>query len=72
MKTSKKSSQDFISKFNGLCAVGFVARASYGLARTPVLALFVAYFAPDLKVLALLSLFQQSPVSFSKCRQTCH
>jgi hypothetical protein len=28
--------------FNGLCAVGFLARASYGLARTPVLALFAA------------------------------
>ncbi len=28
--------------FNGLCAVGFLARASYALARTPVLALFAA------------------------------
>ncbi|MBI5252192.1 MAG: MFS transporter [Desulfomonile tiedjei] len=28
--------------FNGLFAVGFLARASYGLARTPVLALFAA------------------------------
>jgi len=32
----------FLSTFNGLCAVGFLARASYGLARTPVLALFAA------------------------------
>src|SRR5450759_4271957 len=31
-----------ISPFNGLCAVGFLARASYALARTPVLALFAA------------------------------
>jgi DHA1 family multidrug resistance protein-like MFS transporter len=30
------------SIFNGLCAVGFLARASYALARTPVLALFAA------------------------------
>lgn len=30
------------STFNGLCAVGFLARASYALARTPVLALFAA------------------------------
>lgn len=30
--------------FNGLCAVGFLARASYALARTPVLALFAASF----------------------------
>jgi len=28
--------------FNGLCAVGFLARTSYALARTPVLALFAA------------------------------
>jgi len=28
--------------FNGLCLVGFLARASYALARTPVLALFAA------------------------------
>jgi MFS family permease len=28
--------------FNSLCAVGFLARASYALARTPVLALFAA------------------------------
>lgn len=28
--------------FTGLCAVGFLARASYALARTPVLALFAA------------------------------
>jgi len=28
--------------FKGLCAVGFLARASYALARTPVLALFAA------------------------------
>jgi DHA1 family multidrug resistance protein-like MFS transporter len=28
--------------FNGLCAVGFLARASYALARTPVLTLFAA------------------------------
>ncbi|MDQ1239177.1 MAG: hypothetical protein QG577_1362 [Thermodesulfobacteriota bacterium] len=34
--------QDFLSTFKGLCAVGFLARASYGLARTPVLALFAA------------------------------
>ena len=32
----------FLATFNGLCAVGFLARASYGLARTPVLALFAA------------------------------
>lgn len=32
----------FFATFNGLCAVGFLARASYGLARTPVLALFAA------------------------------
>ncbi|MBI4964469.1 MAG: MFS transporter [Desulfomonile tiedjei] len=30
------------STFSGLCAVGFFARASYALARTPVLALFAA------------------------------
>jgi MFS transporter, DHA1 family, multidrug resistance protein len=30
------------STFNGLCAVGFLARASYALARTPALALFAA------------------------------
>jgi DHA1 family multidrug resistance protein-like MFS transporter len=30
------------STFSGLCAVGFLARASYALARTPVLALFAA------------------------------
>jgi DHA1 family multidrug resistance protein-like MFS transporter len=30
------------SIFNGLCAVGLLARASYALARTPVLALFAA------------------------------
>ncbi len=30
------------SAFIGLCAVGFLARASYALARTPVLALFAA------------------------------
>src|SRR3972149_2543623 len=30
------------STFNGLCAVGFLARTSYALARTPVLALFAA------------------------------
>ncbi|AFM22941.1 MFS transporter [Desulfomonile tiedjei] len=35
-------SQGFLGTFNGLCAVGFLARASYGLARTPVLALFAA------------------------------
>ncbi|MEW6352528.1 MAG: MFS transporter [Thermodesulfobacteriota bacterium] len=34
--------QGFLSTFKGLCAVGFLARASYGLARTPVLALFAA------------------------------
>ncbi|MBI5569042.1 MAG: MFS transporter [Desulfomonile tiedjei] len=34
--------QGFLATFNGLCAVGFLARASYGLARTPVLALFAA------------------------------
>lgn len=33
---------DISSTFNGLCAVGFLARASYALARTPVLALFAA------------------------------
>ncbi|MEW6532833.1 MAG: MFS transporter [Thermodesulfobacteriota bacterium] len=32
------------STFGGLCAVGFLARASYALARTPVLALFAASF----------------------------
>jgi DHA1 family multidrug resistance protein-like MFS transporter len=31
------------SVFNGLCAVGLLARTSYALARTPVLALFAAY-----------------------------
>ncbi len=36
------TAQDFLGTFNGLCAVGFLARASYGLARTPVLALFAA------------------------------
>lgn len=30
------------SIFNGLCAVGFLARFSYALARTPVLARFAA------------------------------
>lgn len=34
--------QGFLATFKGLCAVGFLARASYGLARTPVLALFAA------------------------------
>jgi MFS transporter, DHA1 family, multidrug resistance protein len=33
---------DSTDTFNGLCAVGFLARASYALARTPVLALFAA------------------------------
>ncbi len=33
---------DIRATFNGLCAVGFLARASYALARTPVLALFAA------------------------------
>jgi DHA1 family multidrug resistance protein-like MFS transporter len=32
------------SIFTGLCAVGFLARVSYGLARTPVLPLFAASF----------------------------
>ncbi len=32
----------FLNTFKGLCTVGFLARASYGLARTPVLALFAA------------------------------
>jgi MFS transporter, DHA1 family, multidrug resistance protein len=32
----------FLATFNGLCVVGFLARASYALARTPVLALFAA------------------------------
>ena len=32
----------FFSTFGGLCTIGFLARASYGLARTPVLALFAA------------------------------
>lgn len=32
----------FSSTFTGLCTVGFLARASYALARTPVLALFAA------------------------------
>jgi MFS transporter, DHA1 family, multidrug resistance protein len=36
------AAHDFLATFNGLCAVGFLARASYGLARTPVLALFAA------------------------------
>jgi DHA1 family multidrug resistance protein-like MFS transporter len=35
--------KDSSAIFNGLCAVGFLARASYALARTPVLALFAAY-----------------------------
>ena len=34
--------QTSTSTFMGLCAVGFLARASYALARTPVLALFAA------------------------------
>ncbi len=34
--------QTSTSAFMGLCAVGFFARASYALARTPVLALFAA------------------------------
>jgi MFS transporter, DHA1 family, multidrug resistance protein len=36
------TAQAFLNTFKGLCAVGFLARASYGLARTPVLALFAA------------------------------
>jgi len=32
--------KDSFTIFNGLCAVGFLARASYPLARTPGLALF--------------------------------
>lgn len=39
---SDEMPQGFLGTFNGLCAVGFLARASYGLARTPVLALFAA------------------------------
>jgi MFS transporter, DHA1 family, multidrug resistance protein len=35
-------SMSLATTFNGLCAVGFLARASYALARTPVLALFAA------------------------------
>ncbi|MDP3181303.1 MAG: MFS transporter [Desulfobaccales bacterium] len=31
-----------LNQYNSLCAVGFLARASYALARTPVLALFAA------------------------------
>ncbi|MFH0822132.1 MAG: MFS transporter [Pseudomonadota bacterium] len=34
---------DLKATFGSLCAVGFLARASYGLARTPVLALFAAW-----------------------------
>lgn len=44
MKTTNVSNENELSKFTGLCAVGFLARASYGLARTPVLALFAASF----------------------------
>ncbi|MGD9819758.1 MAG: MFS transporter, partial [Desulfomonilaceae bacterium] len=44
MKTTDNSSEYMGSTFSGLCAVGFLARASYGLARTPVLALFAASF----------------------------
>ena len=39
---SATEAHSFLATFNGLCAVGFLARASYGLARTPVLALFAA------------------------------
>lgn len=44
MKIIGKSSEYVGTTFGGLCAVGFLARASYGLARTPVLALFAASF----------------------------
>lgn len=44
MKTITNSSEYMGGTFSGLCAVGFLARASYGLARTPVLALFAASF----------------------------
>lgn len=44
MKATDDSSKHIVSTFGGLCAVGFLARASYGLARTPVLALFAASF----------------------------
>jgi hypothetical protein len=33
----------------GLCLVGFFARLSYALARTPVLALFAFFWGPVLK-----------------------
>ncbi len=39
---SIKMNGSLSTTFNGLCAVGFLARASYALARTPVLALFAA------------------------------
>ncbi len=40
--SGESTAQGFLNTFKGLCAVGFLARASYGLARTPVLALFAA------------------------------
>ena len=39
------------SPFNGLCAVGFLARASYALARTPVLPLFALYLGAGPEVI---------------------
>ncbi len=42
-QNGSSSVQNFLSTFRGLCAVGFLARASYSLARTPVLALFAAF-----------------------------
>ena len=44
MQATNDTSQGMFSAFTGLCTVGFLARASYGLARTPVLALFAASF----------------------------
>ncbi len=44
MNISSNEDQHAANAFMGLCAVGFLARASYGLARTPVLALFAASF----------------------------
>jgi MFS transporter, DHA1 family, multidrug resistance protein len=41
--TSSESGQPSTLTFTGLCLVGFLARLSYALARTPVLALFAAY-----------------------------
>jgi len=42
MDSTSTARQGIVTPFSGLCAVGFLARASYALARTPVLALFAA------------------------------